>query len=152
MQTLNAGKVLAIQLRFGTTFFLSATLKWSGGVPAWFIQQFQATWLSRSPGGLPAVFYFLAVLETVGVLGCGASIVRLEFLRPSKTILQCTLTFALFVFVVLAYGARLTGKFDVAAYNLMYFIGALLCLREISHEADANDPSKISAFVFRRKK
>ena len=33
---------------------------------------------------------------------------------------------------MLAYGARLTAKFDVAAYNLMYFIGALLCLREIS--------------------
>ncbi len=32
---------------------------------------------------------------------------------------------------MLAYGARLTAKFDVAAYNLMYFIGALLCLREI---------------------
>jgi len=41
---LNAGKVLAIQLLFGTTFFLSAALKWSGGVPAWFIQQFQGTW------------------------------------------------------------------------------------------------------------
>ena len=33
---------------------------------------------------------------------------------------------------MLAYGERLTAKFDVAAYNLMYFIGALLCLREIS--------------------
>ncbi len=134
MQTswLNAGKVLAIQLLFGTTFFLSAALKWSGGVPAWFLQQFQATWLARSPGGLPAIFYFLALLETAGLLGCVASIVRLEFLRPSKTILRWTLVFALFVFVVLAYGARLTGKFDVAACNLMYFIGALLCVRELS--------------------
>ncbi len=35
---LDAGKVLAIQLLFWTTFFLSASLKWSGGVPVWFIQ------------------------------------------------------------------------------------------------------------------
>ncbi len=88
--------------------------------------------VARAPGGLFAVFYFLAVLETISFLGCAASIVRLEFVRPSKTILQWTLTFALFVFVVLAYGARLTEKFDVAAYSLMYFVGALLCLREIS--------------------
>lgn len=134
---LNAGKVLAIQLLFGTTFFLSASLKWSGGMPAWFAQQFQETWLARAPGGLSAVFYFLAVLETIGLLGCGASMARLECLRPSKTILQWTLVFALFLFVVLAYGARLTGKFDVAAYNLMYFIGALLCLREIVPETAA---------------
>lgn len=129
---LDAGKVLAIQLLFGTTFFLSAALKWSGGVPAWFTQQFQGTWLARAPGGLPVVFYFLSVLETISFLGCVASFVRLEFVRPSKSILRSTLTFVLFVFVVLAYGARLTGKFDVAAYNLMYFVGALLCLREIS--------------------
>ncbi|CAN5349993.1 hypothetical protein BH20VER3_BH20VER3_23360 [soil metagenome] len=45
---LNAGKVLAIQLLFGTTFSLSAALKCSGGVPAWFIQQFQETgWRRR---------------------------------------------------------------------------------------------------------
>ncbi len=134
---LNGGKVLAIQLLFGTTFFLSAALKWSGGMPAWFMQQFQETWLAHTPGGLLAVFYFLAVLETAGFLGCAASIVRLEFLRPGKTILQWTLTLSVFVFVVLAYGARLTGKFDVAAYNLMYFIGALLCLCEISRVPSA---------------
>ncbi len=141
MQTcwLNAGKVLAIQFLFGTTFFLSAALKWSGGVPAWFIQQFQGTWLARAPGRLPTVFYFLAVLETISFLGCAASVTRLEFVRPSKTILQWTLTFALFVFVVPAYGARLTGKFDVAAYNLMYFVGALLCLREISGVINPHD-------------
>lgn len=83
-------------------------------------------------GRVIRIFHFLAVLETISFFGCAASIVRLEFVRPSKTILQWTLTFALFVFVVLAYGARLTEKFDVAAYNLMYFVGALLCLREIS--------------------
>ncbi len=131
---LRAAKVLAIQLLFGTTFSLSAALKWSGGVPAWFLKQFQGTWLAQAPGGLPAVHYFLAVLETISFLGCASSIARLEFVRPGKTILQWTLTFALFVFVVLAYGARLTGKFDVAAYNLIYFLGALLCLREITRE------------------
>lgn len=88
-------------------------------------------------GRITRGFYFLAALETAGFLGCAASIVRLEFLRPGKTILQWTLTLSLLVFVVLAYGARLTGKFDVAAYNLMYFIGALLCLCEISRVPSA---------------
>ncbi len=64
---LDAGKVLAIQLLFWTTFFLSASLKWSGGVPGWFIQQFQGTWLAPAPGGLPSAFYFLAV-ETIAFL------------------------------------------------------------------------------------
>jgi hypothetical protein len=37
---LNAGKILAIQLFFGMTFFLAATLKWQIGVTLGFLQQF----------------------------------------------------------------------------------------------------------------
>lgn len=129
---LTAAKILAIQLFFATTFFLSAWLKWSQGVPAWFVTQFQATWLAHAPGGLMAAYYFLAVLETVGFFGCVASILCGEFLPKEKALLKLTLTFSLFIFIILAYGSRLTGKFDIATYNLMYFLGALICLREIA--------------------
>ncbi len=129
-------KLLAIQLLFATTFFLSAWLKWSQGVPNCFNKQFGATWLASAPGGLPASYYFLAALETIAFLGLGASLARLEFLPNRKPFLKWSLTFSLFVFVVLAYGSRLTGKFDIAAYNLMYFVGALLCLREAVREEE----------------
>ncbi len=125
-------KVLSIQFFFATTFYLSAWLKWSQGVPDWFVKQFQSTWLSQAPGGLAAAYYFLAVLETLGFLGCVASIISGEFLEKGKPVLKWTLTFSLFVFVILAYGSRLSGKFDVATYNLVYFLGALHCLREIT--------------------
>lgn len=125
-------KILAIQLLFATTFFLSAWLKWSQGVPDWFLKQFGPTWLAHAPGGLAAAHYFLAVLETIGFLGCAASIARGEFLAKKKPLLQWTLTFSLFVFVVLAYGSRLTAKYDVAAFNFMYFVGALICLAEVA--------------------
>ena len=131
---LPALKLLAIQLLFATTFFLSAWLKWSQGMPEWFNKQFGTTWLASAPGGLAASYYFLAVLETIAFLGLVASLARLEFLPRRKSFLKGSLTFSLFVFVVLAYGSRLTGKFDIAAYNLMYFVGALLCLREAVRE------------------
>lgn len=131
---LTSAKVVAIQLFFGVTFYLAAWLKWSQGMPEWFVKQFQPTWLAHAPGGLPAAFYFLAVLETLGFLGCVASVLRGEFLAKEKPLLRLTLTFSLFVFIVLAYGSRLTGKFDVAAYNLMYFVGTLICLVEVARD------------------
>ncbi len=119
---------LAIQLFFAMTFGLAAWLKWSQGVPEWFVKQFQPTWLAHAPGGLASTFYFLAALESAAFLGCVASILSGEFFRKNKTILRGTLTFSLFVFLVLAYGSRLTAKYDIAAYNLLYFLVALVCL------------------------
>ncbi|MGI8435839.1 MAG: hypothetical protein ACR2NX_02895 [Chthoniobacterales bacterium] len=128
---LSAGKILAIQLFFLTTFILAALSKWSAGVTPAFLQQFGATWLASLPGGLPTVYFFLATIETVAVLGFAASLLTGEFLPgKAKPLLKLTLVFSLFLFIVLAFGSRLTGKFDVAAINLLYFLGALICFRE----------------------
>lgn len=133
---LAAGKILAIQFFFGTTFFLAARLKWSAGVPDWFLEQFGATWLARLPGGLAAVYYFLATLESVALLGIVVSLLRGEFFpRKAKRILKSTLVYSLFIFVVFAFGSRLTGKLDVAAINLVYFLAALISFREVAREA-----------------
>ncbi len=103
---LGATKVLAIQLFFGLTFFLAASLKWRLGVTPEFWQQFGGTWLAHLPGGLPAVYYLLALLETVAVLGILFSLWRGEFLPATKKIfLKLTLVFSPFIFTVLAFGS-----------------------------------------------
>ncbi|MEP6955953.1 MAG: hypothetical protein ABI883_03950 [Chthoniobacterales bacterium] len=128
---LSAGKILAIQLFFGLTFLLAAVLKWKTGVTPDFLQQFGATFLVALPGGLPVVFYFIALLETIALFGLLVSLLTGEFLAgKAKPILKLSLVFSLFIFVVLAFGSRLTGKFDVAASNMLYFVGALLSFRE----------------------
>lgn len=74
------------------------------------------------------------MFETVALLCFAASMLRLEFLAKRKPLLKSALVWSLFVFTILAYGSRLTGKLDVAAYNLIYFAGALLCWREVMHD------------------
>ncbi len=104
-------------------------------MPDWFLKQFGPTWFAGLPGGLPAVYYFLAVLESIALLGFVVSLLRGEFLpgKP-KQVLKFTLIFSLFVFIVLSFGSRLTGKFDIAAINLLYFLGALISCREAARE------------------
>ncbi|MEO5717011.1 MAG: hypothetical protein ABIR29_00380 [Chthoniobacterales bacterium] len=102
---LYAGKILAIQLFFGLTFLLAALVKWRVGMTPGFRQQFGSTWLASLPGGLSAVFYFLAVLETIALLGLIVGLLGGEFL-PGKTkrFLKLTLLHSLCVFTVLSFG------------------------------------------------
>ncbi|MDQ2659182.1 MAG: hypothetical protein M3Y03_02055 [Verrucomicrobiota bacterium] len=138
---LSTGKILAIQLFFLTTFLLAALIKWSAGVTPGFLQQFGATWLARLPGGLPAVYFFLATMETIVVLGFAASLLTGEFLvGKAKPLLKLALVLSLFIFIVLAFGSRLTAKFDVAAINLLYFLGALLCFQEAERAERSTGP------------
>lgn len=116
---------LAIELFYLCTYGLAAWLKWSQGVPDWFVKQFSPTWLANAPGGLTLAYYFLASLETVAFCGFLLSLVRLEWLRGTAPVLRSSLVFSLFVFVVLAYGSRLTQKFDIAGWNYLYLIGTL---------------------------
>lgn len=110
------------------TFGLAAWLKWSQGVPGWFIKQFEASWLAHAPFGRQGAFYFIATLETLAFFGYLASLLRLEWLRAEPLLLRISLAFSMFVFLVLAYGSRLTGKFDVAGWNYLYLVGALVTL------------------------
>ena len=104
-------------------------------MPDGFLKQFGPTWLASLPGGLPALYYFIALLESIALLGFIVSLFKGEFLpgKP-KPVLKFALVFSLFVFIILAFGSRLTGKFDVAAINLLYFLGALISCREAARE------------------
>lgn len=128
---LNALRILAIQLFFATNSFLATWLKWSQGVPGWFTKQFESSWPAHMPGGLSGVYCLLAVLETIALLGFIASILRPEFLAKRKPFLKSALVCSLFLFTVLAFDSRLAGKYDVAAYKMICFAGALLCWREV---------------------
>jgi hypothetical protein len=91
-------RFFAIQLFFGMTFFLTVALKWRVGVTPGFRQQFSPTWLTRLPGGLSAVFCFLAILESVAVLGLHISLLTGELLPgKSERLLKLSLIYGLFV-------------------------------------------------------
>jgi hypothetical protein len=126
---------LAIELFYLMTFGLAAWLKWSQGMPDWFATQFQATWLTHAPLGLQGSFYFIAILETAAFVGFSVSVVRLDWLRGQGDALRLSLAFSMLVFVVLAYGSRLTQKFDVAGWNYLYLIGTFLIGRVVEGRA-----------------
>ncbi|MDQ3115015.1 MAG: hypothetical protein M3Q86_00115 [Verrucomicrobiota bacterium] len=99
------------------------------------MQQFGPTWLASLPGGLPALYHFIALLESIALLGFLVSLLKGEsFSGKPKPILKLALVFSLCVFIILAFGSRLIGKFDVAAINLLYFLGALISCREAARE------------------
>ncbi|MEO6600902.1 MAG: hypothetical protein ABIQ16_13570 [Polyangiaceae bacterium] len=117
---------LAIELFYLMTFGLAAWLKWSQGTPDWFAKQFGSTWLAHAPFGVAGAFYFIAVLETGAFFGFLLSLLRLEWLRSEPVLLRLSLAFSMLVFLVLAYGSRLTGKFDIAGWNYLYLFGTLV--------------------------
>ena len=81
-------------------------------------------------------------MESIAVLGLLVSLGTGEFLPgKSKRFLKCSLVYSLFVFVLLSFGSRLTGKFDIAAINLLYFLGALLSFRETVRAEPLEDGS-----------
>lgn len=128
LDLIRTGKLLAIQLFFTMTFALAGLTKWKGGVPEWFAEQFRGTWFG-SPGLLGASYYGIAAAETVAFLGFAASLVMGEAWRtPRPMLLQLSLVLSLFIFVGLAYGQRVTFKFQDAAFMFLYFLGTLVCL------------------------
>lgn len=109
----------------GAGFSPAVRLNLVGGSAGWFARR----------------LFFLAALETVAVLGFAASLLTGEFLPgKARPLLKLTLVFSLFIFSVLAFGSRLTAKFDVAAINLLYFLGALLCFREVERAETLGRP------------
>ena len=116
---------LAITLLILITFGLASFGKWmDGGAPQWFIDQF-----SKTPmGSLPQTPLYLGIATIEGLVAIGAlvSLVKMEWLRPPAEILRWTLVGALFLFVMLGCGARLSGHYEDAASHFMYFSGTLL--------------------------
>ena len=108
------------------TFALGARVKWLDLHPAWFEAQFKSTWLAHLPGGLGSVYFSLALIETIVGLGFLVSLLKAEPFNGRNVWLKLSLNGSLFIFLILAYGSRLTEKYDVAGWNFLYFVGTLL--------------------------
>jgi hypothetical protein len=124
---------LAVTLLILITFGLASFGKWmDGSAPQWFIDQFSKTWM----GSMPQTPMYLGIAIIEGLLAVGAlvSLVKLEWLRPPAEILRWTLVGALFMFIMLGFGARLSGQFIDAASHFMYFSGTLLMLFVIDRD------------------
>ncbi len=117
------------------TFGLASLAKWTPGqIPQGFQEQFGETWLASLPGGLFMPYYTIAVSETLAFLLFIVSLARLEFLPNRQThFLQYGLILSLFIFVILAYGLRLTGQFQGTANAFFYFGATLVSLIYVNY-------------------
>jgi len=135
---------LAVTLLFVVTFVLAGLDKWLvGTAPAWFVEQFAETPL----GGLPQTPLFLLVALGESLLGLGAvvSLLSGEWLRRRAPVLKLVLAASLLMFVALGFGARLSHKYEDAAFHFMYFTGTLLALVVIDRDdrmAEAREPQE----------
>ncbi len=135
MPTLSADRLVRPAV-FGLTALLLAML-WgfagfgkllSGGVPAWFTEQFSKTFLTTFPGLAPS-YYALAILESLAAVLAIASILRAEpFRTGSPIILYIALITSLLLFVQLAFGKLLLSDFDGVHDLFMYFAGTIIIL------------------------
>jgi hypothetical protein len=116
-------KLIPVYLLFLATFGQASVEKFlSGGVPAWFKNQFEKTFLNPFPGSLTIQYYAIALLEAAVVIIFLMSIGHLEFLAGhDKSLLKAGLVLALFVFFALGFGLRMTGDFQGAANLFLYF-------------------------------
>lgn len=116
-------KLVPVYLLFIATFGSASSEKFlSGGVPSWFLGQFEKTKLNLFPGSLQFQYYAIAILEAAVVLAFVLSAGSLEFLAGhDKTLLKAALVIALFTFFALGFGLRMSGDYQGAANLFLYF-------------------------------
>lgn len=121
--------LLAINLLLLMIWGFAGWSKLRDGMPSWFDDKFGKTFLATFPG-LSATFWILTVSEVVAfVLGLVA-LLRLEFLRQgTATLLLLAVVWSLFVFLQLGFGQWMTGEFNGAFQQFMYFCGTLVALQ-----------------------
>jgi len=118
---------LAITLLFATTFLLAGLEKLlAGSAPDWFVEQFAATPLGVFPQ--TPLFLLLALGESLLGLAAVVSLFCGEWFRQRAPLLKLVLAGSLLMFVALGFGARLSHKYEDAAFHFMYFTGTLLAL------------------------
>lgn len=119
---------VATQAMLLSIFVLEAAEKWhAGGAPQWFGEGFASTWVARLPGGLDFSWFLIAIVETAIAAGAAISLVRGEWHGKKRhDILRATLFVTLLLFVMLGFGGRISGRFDIAAHAFAYFSGFLL--------------------------
>ena len=116
---------LAVTILILMTFTLAALDKWlQGTAPEWFIEQFGNTWMGYLPQ--TPMFLSIAFVETIVAIGAFVSLVRLEWLRPPSAFIRWTLVGVMFTFIMLGFGARVSGAYSDAATHFAYFAGTLL--------------------------
>jgi len=131
------GVLLAINLLFLMVWGFAGIGKVIDGVPSWFDAKFGKTFLASFPG-LTATFWLLAISEVLAFALVLAALVRGEFLKcKPATFLPLALTWSLFVFVQLGFGQWLTGEFNGAFQQFMYFTGTLVALHVVQSTAPA---------------
>jgi hypothetical protein len=120
---LESVKLLPVYLLFVATFASASSEKFlSGGVPDWFLKQFEKTLLNAFPGSLKAQYYLLALMEAGIALLFVVSLGTFEFLPGhDRTVLKAALVLALFTFFALGFGLRMGGDYQGAANLFMYF-------------------------------
>lgn len=124
---------LAVTLLILMIFTQASIDKWMvWTAPAWFIAQFEDTWMGNLPQ--TPMFLSIAFVESIVALGTFVSLVTLEWLRPPAIILRWMLAGVLFIFIMLCFGARISGQYADAASHFFYFAGALLMFYVIDHD------------------
>ena len=124
---------LALCLLFAVTFTLAGLDKWcTGTAPEWFVEQFAATPLGVFPQ--TPLFLLLALGESLLGLGAVVSLFCGEWFRERAAILKLVLAGSLLMFVALGFGARLSHKYEDAAFHFMFFTGTLLALVVIDRD------------------
>jgi hypothetical protein len=114
-------QMLSLYGVFISVFGLAALSKWSGGVPAWFIKQFESTILGSLPGGIALSFYVIALLETMTAFAFFICFTEEWRGRTRPEILAWAFALALVTFAVLGVGLRLSGDFTGAFQLFGYF-------------------------------
>jgi hypothetical protein len=126
---LRPATLLAINLLLLMIWGFTSISKLREGMPAWFDGKFGKTFFATFPG-LPATFWILTVSELLAFALAIAALVRIEFLRQRQpTLLMLTTAWSLFVFLQLGFGQWLTGEFNGAFQQFMYFCGTLVALQ-----------------------
>lgn len=122
-------------LLYFLTFAPAAVEKWAGGeVPAWFLQQFEKTWLGLVPVMIPPSFWGIAACETVLSLLFAALLIR-PALAPRLA--RPTLLGALALLVALATGQRLAHQFDQALLLLLAALATFFVRETIAEDGSS---------------
>ncbi|MBX3744705.1 MAG: hypothetical protein KF833_05300 [Verrucomicrobiae bacterium] len=129
--------LLAINLLFLMVWGFAGIGKLLGGMPAWFPEKFGGTFLASFPG-LPALFWLLVAGELLALGLALAALVTGEFLASrTPRFLSAALAWSLFVFVQLGFGQWLTGEFNGAFQQFVYFAGTLVALQTVLRSPDS---------------
>ncbi len=119
-------------LLLGITMLSAGISKLSGdGTPAWFVTQFQGTFLNFGAGALPVQFYLIAAVELL----IGVAALLSLFLKSTKLkLLERSCFVSVLLFGALAFGQRITFNFQDSAILFFYAATSLVFIHILRTE------------------